>query len=66
MKMWEWVIGVNLWGVVYGVKVFLFYLFEYGDGYVVNTALMVGYLFGWLFYMVFKFAVVGLMEGFYF
>ena len=42
LKMWEWVIQVNLWGVVYGVKTFLPHLLEHGDGHIVNTASMAG------------------------
>jgi NAD(P)-dependent dehydrogenase (short-subunit alcohol dehydrogenase family) len=41
---WQWVLGVNLWGVVHGVKTFLPLLVEQGHGHVVNTASMAGLL----------------------
>src|SRR5262245_46288278 len=34
----EWVIGVNLWGVVNGVRAFLPRLIEQDEGHIVNTA----------------------------
>ena len=65
LRMWEWVIQVNLWGVVYGVKTFLPHLLEHGDGHIVNTASMAGHLPGWSPYAASKFAVVALTEGLY-
>ena len=65
VKMWDWVIQVNMWGVVYGVKAFLPHLVEHGDGHIVNTASMAGHLPGWSAYTASKFAVVGLTEGLY-
>lgn len=65
IKMWDWVMQVNLWGVVHGVKTFLPLLLEHGDGHVVNTASMAGHLPGWSPYSASKFAVVGLTEGLY-
>ena len=41
---WHWVLGVNLWGVVHGVKTFLPLLVEQGHGHIVNTASMAGLL----------------------
>lgn len=36
---WEWVLGVDLWGVIYGVRAFLpIMLAQDTEGYVVNTA----------------------------
>ena len=35
---WEWVLGVDLWSVIYGVKTFLPLIREAGEGHVVNTA----------------------------
>ena len=40
---WEWVLGVNLWGVIHGIRVFLPHLLEHGDGHVVNTASIAGH-----------------------
>lgn len=41
---WEWVIGVNLWGVVNGVRAFLPGLVERNEGHLVNTASVAGLL----------------------
>ncbi|HDZ55797.1 MAG TPA: SDR family NAD(P)-dependent oxidoreductase [Pseudomonas xinjiangensis] len=43
---WEWVLGVNLYGVVWGVKVFTPMLIEQGEGHIVNTASAAGWLNG--------------------
>lgn len=32
----EWLMNINFWGVVYGIKVFLFYLKIVGEGYIIN------------------------------
>lgn len=35
---WEWVLGVNLWGVIHGLRAFLPSMLEHGEsGHVVNT-----------------------------
>jgi len=39
---WQWVLGVNLWGVIHGVRVFVPRMVEQGEGHVVNTASMAG------------------------
>jgi NAD(P)-dependent dehydrogenase (short-subunit alcohol dehydrogenase family) len=40
---WQWVIGVNLWGVIHGVRAFLPRMLAGGDeGHIVNTASMAG------------------------
>jgi NAD(P)-dependent dehydrogenase (short-subunit alcohol dehydrogenase family) len=39
---WEWTIGVNLMGVVHGIRAFVPRLVEQGDGHVVNTASLAG------------------------
>jgi NAD(P)-dependent dehydrogenase (short-subunit alcohol dehydrogenase family) len=60
---WEWVVGVNLWGVVYGVRTFVPLLLQQDEGHVVNTASMAGLAPGRLgSYSVTKQAVVGLSE----
>lgn len=38
----EWLIGINFWGVVYGTKAFLPYLRASGEGHVVNTSSVFG------------------------
>lgn len=39
---WEWVLGVDLWSVIYGVKVFLPLLKQAGEGHIINTASTAG------------------------
>ncbi len=62
-KDWEWVLGVNLWGVIHGHRVFLPHLMEHGDGHIVNTASMAGHLPSHSAYAASKWAVVGITEG---
>ena len=38
----EWVIGVNLWGVIYGIRAFLPRLLAQDEGHIVNTASVSG------------------------
>ena len=43
LEDWEWVLGVNLWGVIYGVRSFVPIMLKNGDpGHIVNTASMAG------------------------
>jgi NAD(P)-dependent dehydrogenase (short-subunit alcohol dehydrogenase family) len=63
VKDWEWVLGVNLWGVIHGHRVFLPHLLEHGDGHIVNTASMAGHLPSHSAYAASKWAVVGITEG---
>ncbi len=43
LKAWRWTIDVNLWGVIYGCKIFLPGMIEHGEPcHVVNTASMAG------------------------
>jgi NAD(P)-dependent dehydrogenase (short-subunit alcohol dehydrogenase family) len=40
---WQWVVNVNLWGVIHGVRAFLpIFLEQKDEGHVVNTASMAG------------------------
>jgi NAD(P)-dependent dehydrogenase (short-subunit alcohol dehydrogenase family) len=62
---WQWVLGVNLWGVVHGVRTFVPILLEQGtEGHVVNTASGAGLvsLAGSAPYNVSKHSVVTLSE----
>ncbi|MCP4756879.1 MAG: SDR family NAD(P)-dependent oxidoreductase [Proteobacteria bacterium] len=44
---WEWVIGVNLWGVIYGVRTFVPIMLKQGtECHIVNTASMAGLISG--------------------
>jgi NAD(P)-dependent dehydrogenase (short-subunit alcohol dehydrogenase family) len=63
---WDWVLGVNLDGVVNGVQTFLPRIRAHGEGgHFVNTASMAGHIAvpGLSVYNTSKFAVVGLSEG---
>src|SRR5688572_28276935 len=39
---WQWALGVNLWGVIHGVRAFTPYLIEQNEGHIVNTASVSG------------------------
>lgn len=41
---WAWVLGVNLWGVIHGIRVFLPHLLAQDEGHIVNTASVAGHL----------------------
>lgn len=44
-ESWQWVLGVNLWGVIHGIRTFVpIMLAGGGEGHVVNTASMAGHL----------------------
>lgn len=62
---WDWVLGVNLRGVVNGIRAFVPHLVAQNSGHVVNTASMAGIsAVPWLgLYLVSKHAVVALSEG---
>jgi NAD(P)-dependent dehydrogenase (short-subunit alcohol dehydrogenase family) len=63
---WEWVIGVNLWGVIHGVKVFTpIMLAQQTEGHIVNTASVAGLVsyHPAATYQVTKHAVVALTEN---
>ena len=62
---WEWALGVNLWSVIHGTRIFVPVMLEQGDeGHVVNTASMGGLLngSGLAGYNVTKHGVVSLSE----
>jgi NAD(P)-dependent dehydrogenase (short-subunit alcohol dehydrogenase family) len=65
---WEWAIGVNLWGVIHGVKVFTpLMLAQNAEGHIVNTASAAGLVVGGASapYSATKHAVVALTESLY-
>jgi len=67
-KDWEWVLGVNLMGVVHGMQAFLPHMVEHGEeGHVVNTSSVLGLGTGaGSIYGVTKHAVTRLTEGLYY
>ncbi|OEZ64004.1 SDR family oxidoreductase [Duganella sp. HH105] len=70
---WEWVMGVNVWGVIHGVRIFTRLMLEAAkgdpsfEGHIVNTASMAGLLNAPAMgvYNVSKHAVVALSETLY-
>ena len=62
---WNWVLGVNLYGVVHGISAFVPRLVAQGEGHVVNTASVLGVVAAPVFgpYVASKHAVVGLSES---
>ncbi|MFW6085689.1 MAG: SDR family NAD(P)-dependent oxidoreductase [Myxococcota bacterium] len=65
LEDWQWVMGVNLWGVIHGIRAFVPVLIEQGeDGHVVNTASIAGLISppGIGIYNATKHAVVALSE----
>ena len=64
LEDWGWVMGVNLMGVVHGMRSFLPRMLQQGtEGHVVNTASMAGLIPGAGIYGVTKHAVVALSES---
>jgi NAD(P)-dependent dehydrogenase (short-subunit alcohol dehydrogenase family) len=65
LEDYEWIMGIDFWGVVYGSKAFLPHLIASGDGYLVNVSSVFG-LFavpGQSGYNAAKFAVRGFTEA---
>ncbi len=66
---WDWVIGVNQLGVIYGIRAFLPRIRSHGEGgHIVTTSSMAGLVnsgVGWGPYNSTKYAVVGLSEVLY-
>jgi NAD(P)-dependent dehydrogenase (short-subunit alcohol dehydrogenase family) len=64
---WKWVIDVNLWGVIHGIRVFAPGLIAQGEGHIVNIASVAGLLSvpGLGPYSVSKHGVVTLSETLY-
>jgi len=65
---WQWVLGVNLWGIIHGVRTFVpIMLAQDTECHIVNTSSLAGLLpyHPSSPYQVSKFAVVGLSENMY-
>lgn len=66
LEDWRWVFGVNLWGVIHGIRAFVPRMLAHGgEGHIVNTASVAGLMSGWGIYGVSKHAVVSLSETLY-
>jgi short-subunit dehydrogenase len=61
----EWIMGINFWGVVWGTQAFLPHLRKSGDGHIINTSSLFGLLSVPLngTYNASKFAVRGFTEA---
>ena len=61
----DWILGINLWGVIYGCKFFLPHLKAAGEGHIVNISSVFGIVGppNQSTYSVAKFAVRGLSES---
>ncbi len=61
----EWLVGINFWGVVYGCKFFLPHLLREDEGHIVNISSMFGFVGfpGQSSYCATKFAVRGFSEA---
>ncbi len=64
LSTWEWVLGVNLWGVIHGVRTFVPILLQQHEGHIVNTASVAGLVAAPFMgaYNASKHAVVGISE----
>jgi NAD(P)-dependent dehydrogenase (short-subunit alcohol dehydrogenase family) len=66
MEDWDWILQVNLYGPIRGVRAFVPAMIERGSGYVVNTASVAGlYAYSWdsVPYITSKFGVYGFTEA---
>jgi len=74
MADWEWILNINLLGVIHGVHAFLPIMLESGSGYIINTSSLGGLLPDWgsslleaktIPYITSKFGVFGFSESLY-
>jgi NAD(P)-dependent dehydrogenase (short-subunit alcohol dehydrogenase family) len=66
VSAWQWVLGVNLWGVIHGIRAFLPVMATQGEGHIVNTASIAGLVPGLHpSYDASKHAVVAVSEDLY-
>ena len=65
MEDLDWLLGINLWGVVYGCRAFLPHLIAGGEGHIVNISSLFGIIGvpGQTAYCTAKYAVRGLSES---
>ena len=66
MEEWDWILQINLVGVIRGARAFIPHMLERGSGYLVNTASVAGlYAYAWDHptYITAKFGVVGFTEA---
>lgn len=69
LEVWDWVLGVDLWGVIHGCRTFLPLLLEQDEAHIVNTSSMAalnGHPLGLAPYTVAKSGVLGLSQNLFF
>ncbi len=69
LDVWEWVLGVDLWGVIHGCRTFLPILLEQEEAHIVNTSSMAalnGHPLGLAPYTTAKAGVLGLSQNLHF
>ena len=63
---WKWVLDINVWGVIHGIRVFTPLMLAHGEeGHIINTASKAGLIFGTSLYSTSKHAVIALTEALY-
>jgi NAD(P)-dependent dehydrogenase (short-subunit alcohol dehydrogenase family) len=66
-KDWQWALGVNLWGVIHGVRAFIPSMLAHGEeGHIVNTSSAAGLTPGTRVYSVTKHGVVSYTEALFY
>ena len=63
---WKWVLDINVWGVIHGIRVFTpLMLAHQQEGHIINTASKAGLTFGTSLYSTSKHTVLALTEALY-
>lgn len=63
---WKWVLDINVWGVINGIRVFTPLMLAHGqEGHIINTASKAGLTFGTSLYSTSKHTVLALTEALY-
>ena len=63
---WKWVLDINVWGVIHGIRVFTPLMLAHGqEGHIINTASKAGLMFGTSLYSTSKHTVLALTEALY-
>jgi NAD(P)-dependent dehydrogenase (short-subunit alcohol dehydrogenase family) len=66
LRDWEWILGVNEWGVIHGIRTFVpIMLAQDEEGWVINTSSIGGLINGNSIYGVTKHTVLALSEALY-
>jgi len=63
---WKWVLDINVWGVIHGIRIFTPLMLAHGqEGHIINTASKAGLIFGTSLYSTSKHTVIALTEALY-